>query len=250
MEWIADPSAWMGLATLVVLELVLGIDNLVFIAIIADKLPPAQRDRARLVGLSLALVMRLVLLASISWLITLTSPLFGILGHTFSGRDLILLGGGLFLLFKATMELHERLEGTEQHTTGRQVYAGFGVVIAQIVVLDAVFSLDSVITAVGMAQHIEVMIAAVLIAAVVMLVFAGPISDFVAKHPTMKMLALSFLILIGVLLVAEAFDQHIDRGYIYFAMAFALVVEVLNMRVRAKARPVELRHSQLPRERA
>lgn len=228
MEWIADPSAWMGLATLVVLELVLGIDNLVFIAIIADKLPPAQRDRARLIGLSLALVMRLVLLASISWLITLTSPLFGILGHTFSGRDLILLGGGLFLLFKATMELHERLEGTEQHTTGRQVYAGFGVVIAQIVVLDAVFSLDSVITAVGMVEHLMVMMIAVVIAIAMMMVASKPLTRFVSAHPTLIILCLGLLLMIGFSLVAEGMGFHIPKGYLYAAIGFAIVIETFN----------------------
>lgn len=239
-----------SLATLAALEIVLGIDNVIFIAILAGRLPAAQQPRARTLGISMAVITRILLLLSISWVMGLTRPLFEVLGHAISGKQLILVGGGLFLIGKATFEIHHKLEGDDHVTTAAAAGATLAGVVAQIMLIDVVFSLDSVITAVGMAQHIEVMIAAVMMAAAVMLVFAGPISDFVAKHPTMKMLALSFLILIGVLLVAEAFDQHIDRGYIYFAMAFAIVVELLNMRVRKASRPIELRHSQLPQDHA
>ncbi len=239
-----------SLATLAALEIVLGIDNVIFIAILAGRLPAAQQPRARRLGISLAVITRILLLLSITWVMGLTRPLFELFGQAISGKQLILVGGGLFLIGKATFEIHDKLEGADHATKAAAAGATLAGVIVQIMLIDVVFSLDSVITAVGMAQHLEVMIAAVLMAAVVMLAFAGPISDFVAKHPTMKMLALSFLILIGVLLVAEAFDQHIDRGYIYFAMAFALVVELMNMRVRAKAAPVELRHSQLPQDHA
>ncbi|MDR2958647.1 MAG: TerC family protein, partial [Stenotrophomonas sp.] len=217
MEWLADPSIWMGLATLVVLEIVLGIDNLVFIAILADKLPPHQRDRARVIGLALALLMRLVLLAALAWIMKLTEPLLTLFDHSFSGRDLILLGGGLFLLFKGTMELHERLEGREHHEDGKKVYASFAMVVAQIVVLDAVFSLDSVITAVGMVSNVPVMVAAIIVAVLVMMLAAGAISDFIDKHPSLKMLALSFLIVVGTVLIAEAFEVHVPKGYVYFA---------------------------------
>ena len=203
MEWLSDPSIWVGLLTLVVLEIVLGIDNLIFIAILADKLPPSQRDKARVIGLSLALIMRLGLLSVISWLVTLTTPLFSVGSFSFAGRDLILLIGGLFLLFKATMELHERLEGAHLTATGPRVYAGFWVVIAQIVVLDAVFSLDAVITAVGMVDELAVMMAAVIIAMGVMLVASKPLTRFVNNHPTVVVLCLSFLLMIGFSLVAE-----------------------------------------------
>ncbi len=241
MEWIADPSAWMGLATLIVLELVLGIDNLVFIAILADKLPPEQRDKARLIGLSLALVMRLALLASISWLVTLTEPLFAVFGHEFSGRDLILLGGGLFLLFKATMELHERLEGSDHRTAGKQVFASFGVVLAQIVVLDAVFSLDSVITAVGMVDHLTVMMIAVVLAIVVMMIASKPLTRFVSAHPTLIILCLGLLLMIGFSLVAEGMGFHIPKGYLYAAIGFAIVIETFNQVASANRRKVDRR---------
>ena len=232
LAWVSDPSIWLGLLTLIVLEIVLGVDNLVFIAILADKLPPEQRDRARVIGLTLALLMRLGLLSIVSWLVTLTTPLFSIGTLEFSGRALILLVGGLFLLFKATTELHERLEGVSHTHNGPRVWASFSVVVTQIVLLDAVFSLDSVITAVGMVGQIWIMVAAVVAAVLVMMVFADTVSRFVHRHPTIQMLALSFLILIGVFLVAEGLGKHIDRGYIYFAMFFSLLVEFLNMRMR------------------
>ena len=228
MEWLADPSIWMGLATLVVLEIVLGIDNLVFIAILADKLPPHQRDRARVIGLTLALLMRLVLLAALSWIMKLTEPLIAVLGHDFSGRDLILLAGGLFLLFKGTMELHERLEGRTHEDGGNRVYASFGTVVAQIVVLDAVFSLDSVITAVGMVDNLGVMYAAVTIAMALMLLASKPLTRFVNKHPTVVVLCLGFLLMIGFSLVAEGLGFKIPKGYLYAAIAFSILVESFN----------------------
>ncbi len=227
-EWIADPTIWAGLLTLVVLEIVLGIDNLVFIAILADKLPPGQRDRARIVGLTLALLMRLVLLASISWLVTLTKPLFSFYGMEPSGRDLILFVGGLFLLFKGTMELHERLEGGAAEHDGPRMYAGFAVVVTQIVVLDAVFSLDAVITAVGMVEHLPVMMAAVTIAIAIMMVASKPLTTFVNGHPTVVILCLGFLLMIGFSLVAEGLGFHIPKGYLYAAIGFSLLIEVLN----------------------
>jgi predicted tellurium resistance membrane protein TerC len=236
MDWITDPQAWIALGTLTVLEVVLGIDNVVFISILAGKLPEGQQGRARRVGLLLAMVIRVGLLFSISWIIRLTGPLFAVSGHEISGRDLILLGGGLFLLAKATHEIHQRLEGDEGVATVR-ISASFRAVIVQILLLDIVFSLDSVITAVGMAQHIGVMVVAVVLAVGVMLVSAGPISAFVQRHPTVKMLALSFLLLIGMTLVAEAFDVHVPKGYIYFAMAFSVFVEVLNLRLRRPKKP-------------
>ncbi|MBK5073876.1 TerC family protein [Budviciaceae bacterium CWB-B4] len=228
MEWIADPTIWAGLATLVVLEIVLGIDNLVFIAILADKLPKHQRDRARVVGLVLALVMRLGLLASISWLATLTSPLFHLLEHPFSGRDLIMLIGGLFLLFKATMELNEQLEGKDHDDQTQQKGAKFWAVVAQIVVLDAVFSLDSVITAVGMVDHLAVMMIAVCIAMGLMLLASKPLTRFVNAHPTIVILCLSFLLMIGFSLVADGFGFHIPKGYLYAAIGFSILIEVFN----------------------
>lgn len=232
MEWLADPSIWMGLATLVVLEIVLGIDNLVFIAILADKLPPHQRDRARVIGLALALLMRLVLLAALAWIMKLTAPLLTLFDHSFSGRDLILLGGGLFLLFKGTMELHERLEGREHHEDGKKVYASFAMVVAQIVVLDAVFSLDSVITAVGMVDNLGVMYAAVTIAMALMLLASKPLTRFVNKHPTVVVLCLGFLLMIGFSLVAEGLGYKIPKGYLYAAIAFSILVEAFNQWVR------------------
>ncbi len=232
MEWLSDPNIWLGLATLVVLEIVLGIDNLVFIAILADKLPPHQRDRARLIGLSLALLMRLVLLATLAWIMKLTEPLFEVFGHSFSGRDLILLGGGLFLLFKGTMELHERLEGREHSQGGNKVYAGFAAVVTQIVILDAVFSLDSVITAVGMVDQLGVMYAAVTIAMAVMMLASKPLTRFVNKHPTVVVLCLGFLLMIGFSLVAEGLGYKIPKGYLYAAIAFSILVESFNQWVR------------------
>ncbi|CAN5447391.1 MAG: TerC family protein [Acidimicrobiia bacterium] len=242
MDWIGDPQIWISFLTLAVLEIVLGIDNVVFISILAGKLPAAQQARARNLGLGLAMLMRIVLLLGISWVIGLTATLFEVLNQEISGRDLILVGGGLFLLAKATFEIHEKLEGEDAHTATGAV-ASFGAVIVQIVALDAVFSLDSVITAVGMADEIGVMIAAVIVAVAVMLLSARVISEFVNRHPTVKMLALSFLLLIGMSLVAEGFDVHIPKGYIYFAMGFSILVEALNLRMRGRrdAVPVELR---------
>ncbi|MCQ4232799.1 TerC family protein [Pseudomonas stutzeri] len=234
MEWLADPTAWLGLFTLIVLEIVLGIDNLVFIAILADKLPPEQRDRARVIGLSLALVMRLGLLASIAWLVTLTEPLFEIFGKSFSGRDLIMLGGGLFLLFKATMELHERLEGRMQQHSGSKAYARFWPVVAQIIVLDAVFSLDAVITAVGMVEHLQVMMIAVVISMTLMLLASKPLTAFVNARPTVIMLCLGFLMMIGFSLTAEGLGYHIPKGYLYAAIGFSIAIEFFNQLARAR----------------
>lgn len=232
MEFLMDPSIWVGLLTLVVLEIVLGIDNLVFIAILADKLPPKQRDKARLIGLSLALIMRLGLLSVISWMVTLTKPLFSVMDYTFSGRDLIMLIGGIFLLFKATTELHERLEN-RQHDDGHgKGYASFWVVVLQIVVLDAVFSLDAVITAVGMVNHLPVMMAAVVIAMAVMLLASKPLTRFVNQHPTVVVLCLSFLLMIGLSLVAEGFGFHIPKGYLYAAIGFSIIIELFNQIAR------------------
>lgn len=231
-EWISDPTAWVGLLTLVVLELVLGIDNLVFIAILAEKLPPEQRDKARVIGLSLALLMRLGLLASIAWMMKLTNDLFSIFGHGFSGRDLILIIGGLFLLFKGTMELHERIESKPLNKDEKPVHAVFWIVIAQIVVLDAVFSLDSVITAVGMVKHLSVMVIAVIIAVAVMLIASKPLMNFVNKHPTVVILCLGFLMMIGFSLIVEGFGFHIPKGYLYAAIGFSVVIEAINQATR------------------
>ncbi len=243
MEWISDPQAWVGLATLTVLEIVLGIDNVIFISILAGKLPRAQQGQARYIGLLLAMGMRIALLFSLSWIIRLTAPLFSVLGQDISGRDLVLLIGGLFLIAKSTHEIHERLEGEDGEASAR-VAPSLRSVLIQIVLLDIVFSLDSVITAVGMVDELGVMVTAVVIAVGFMMLFAKPISEFVERHPTVKMLALSFLLLIGVSLIAESFDQHIPKGYIYFAMAFSVLVEMLNLRVRrAKAGPVKLREA-------
>ena len=231
-EWMADPAAWAGLATLIVLEIVLGIDNLVFIAILADKLPPHQREKARLIGLSLALIMRLGLLASIAWIVTLTQPLFTVLTFDFSGRDLILIFGGLFLLFKGTMELHERLEGSMGHKEGKVVHAVFWQVIVQIVVLDAVFSLDSVITAVGMVDDLSVMMIAVVVAIGVMMVSSKPLMAFVSKHPTVVILCLGFLMMIGFSLIIEGFGFHIPKGYLYAAIGFSVLIEAFNQVAR------------------
>ncbi|MPT28695.1 MAG: TerC family protein [Achromobacter sp.] len=233
MEWLLDPTAWVGLLTLVVLEIVLGIDNLIFIAILADKLPPAQRDRARIMGLSLALIMRLGLLSVMSWLVTLTAPLFSIGPLSFSGRDLILMIGGLFLLFKGTMELHERLEGSQHGgSSGPRVYASFWVIVTQIVVLDAVFSLDSVITAVGMVDHLAIMMIAVIIAIGIMLLASKPLTRFVNAHPTVVVLCLGFLLMIGFSLLAEAFGFKVPKGYLYAAIGFSVAIEALNQVAR------------------
>jgi predicted tellurium resistance membrane protein TerC len=241
-------ASLISLATLASLEIVLGIDNVIFIAILSGRLPQEQQAKARQLGIAMAVISRLGLLLAISWVMGLTRPLFELLGRGISGKQLILLLGGLFLIGKATFEIHDKLEGEEHHAGGAAKAGATMVgVIAQIMLIDIVFSLDSVITAVGMTPHVPIMMVAVVLAAGVMLVFAGPIANFVAKHPTMKMLALAFLILIGVMLVAEAFGQHIDKGYIYFAMAFSLLVEVLNMRLRRKSTtPVVLRHSSMP----
>ncbi|MDX1421793.1 MAG: TerC family protein [Kiloniellales bacterium] len=242
VDWIGDPQIWASLLTLTALEIVLGIDNVIFISIVADKLPESERRRARALGLGGALVIRIALLAVIAWIIGLTAPLFELLGRAISWRDLILLGGGLFLLVKATHEIHQAVEGPD----GRSAVRGgaeFATVIVQIMLLDLVFSFDSIVTAVGMAQHLAVMVAAVVIAMVVMFVASGPISDFVSRHPTVKMLALSFLILIGVALVADGLQFHIPKGYLYFAVAFSALVEGLNL---AAARRRKLRRADGP----
>ncbi len=231
-DWISDPSAWIGLATLIVLEIILGIDNLVFIAILADKLPPHQRERARFIGLALALVIRMGLLASIAWVVTLTAPLFSIFSFAFSGRDIILIVGGLFLLFKGTMELHERLEGHMERKEGKVAHAVFWQVIVQIVVLDAVFSLDSVITAVGMVQHLPVMMIAVTVAVIVMMLLSKPLMNFVSKHPTVVILCLGFLMMIGFSLIIEGFGFHIPKGYLYAAIGFSVLIEAFNQIAR------------------
>lgn len=247
MEFLLDPGIWVGLLTLIVLEIVLGIDNLVFIAILADKLPPEQRDKARILGLSLALLMRLGLLFAIAWLVTLTKPFITLFGWSFSGRDLILLFGGLFLLYKAVSELHERMEGTpEVKVSNNVVYAGFATVVAQIVILDAVFSLDSVITAIGMVDNIYVMMVAMIVAMVVMLVASKPLTNFVNRHPTVIILCLSFLLLIGISLIAEGLGFHIPKGYIYAGIGVAILIEAFNQFSQRNARKHEakipLRH--------
>ena len=239
MDWLSDPQAWVAFLTLVALEIVLGIDNIIFITILAGKLPAEQQARARYIGLGLALVLRVILLFSLTWVIGLTSPLFTVLGQEISGRDLILLLGGLFLLGKATFEIHDNLEGEEGHASAR-VKPQFTSVIIQIILLDAVFSLDSVITAVGMVSNLSIMIAAVVVAIGFMMLFAAPVGGFVQRHPTIKMLALSFLLLIGLTLIVEAFDVHIPKGYIYFAMGFSVFVEMLNIRIHRKRDPVHL----------
>lgn len=238
MDWLTDPQVWMALVTLTALEIVLGIDNIIFISIQAGKLPLAQQEKARLIGLGLAMFIRIALLFSLTWLMGLTAPLFTLLGNEISGRDLILLSGGLFLLWKSTMEIHEKLEGDEGVASAR-VGTTFGAVIVQILLLDIVFSLDSIITALGMANRLAVMIAAVVIAVGFMMLFSGKISAFVEKHPTIKMLALSFLLLIGVALIGDGLDMHIPKGYIYFAMAFSVMVEMFNLRLR-HGTPVKL----------
>jgi predicted tellurium resistance membrane protein TerC len=243
LEWITDPNYLIAFLTLTVLEIVLGIDNIVFISIVSGKLPESVQPKARLVGLALAMVMRILLLLSLVWIMRLTAPLFEILSQEISGRDLILIVGGLFLIGKSTFEIHDKLEGEEGRKSAK-VYPSFSSVIIQIILLDIVFSLDSVITAVGMVDKIAVMISAVVIAVIFMMIFSTAISNFVHKHPTIKILALSFLILIGLSLVIEGFDQHISKGYIYFAMAFSVFVEMLNIKIRGrKEKPVKLKEA-------
>jgi len=240
LELLTDPQAWIAFATLTALELVLGIDNIVFISIVVDKLPAARREVARRLGLFMAMFMRVGLLLVLSWIIGLTAPLFTVIGQEISGRDLILILGGLFLIWKSTGEIHQSLEGEEGHAT-RAARATFGAVILQIMIIDMVFSLDSIITAVGMVDELEVMIAAVIASVALMMLFAGPIGRFVSEHPTVKMLALSFLVVVGVVLIAEGFDHHVPKGYVYFAMAFSVGVEMLNIRMRRRAsKPVHL----------
>ncbi|MFC2085411.1 TerC family protein [Bacteroidota bacterium] len=249
MEWIFEPQAWISLLTLTVLEIVLGIDNIVFISILAGKLPPEQQKRGRTVGLMLAMLMRIALLFSLTLIMKLTSPLFTIFSQDISGRDIILILGGLFLLAKSTHEIHDKLEGEEGHKSAKIVIS-FWSVIVQIMLLDLVFSLDSVITAIGMANRIEIMIAAVVIAVIFMIAFANVVSNFVEKHPTIKILALSFLLLIGVSLIADGLELHIPKGYIYFAMAFSVFVEMLNLKMRARRRkPLKLRQAYVEQQR-
>jgi predicted tellurium resistance membrane protein TerC len=241
LAWVTQPEAWVALVALTAIEIVLGIDNIIFLSILVSRLPPQRQPQARLIGLALAMLMRIALLLSLTWLMRLTAPLFTVLGEGFSGRDLILLAGGLFLLAKSTLEIHDSLEGQEGHGQAR-VHATFAAVIVQVVLLDIVFSIDSVLTAIGMAQDVAVMVIAVVIAVGVMMVAAGAIHRFIERHPTFKMLALAFLVLVGVALVGEGLGMHIPRGYVYFAMAFSAGVEVLNMRLRGRAAaPVHLR---------
>ncbi|MCP4408893.1 MAG: TerC family protein [Gammaproteobacteria bacterium] len=243
MEWLSDPQAWIALATLTALEIVLGIDNIIFLSIVVGRLPAEQRQLGRMLGLAGAMITRIVLLMSLAWIMRLTQPLFTVLAQEISGRDLILVIGGLFLLFKSTQEIHGALEGKEE-SSETAISGGFITVIIQIAIIDIVFSLDSVITAVGMAEHVEVMVIAIIIAVIVMMIFAKTIGEFVDTHPTIKMLALSFLILVGISLIAEGFGSHIPKGYIYFAMAFSVIVEMLNINLRKKTKVVRL-HKQL-----
>jgi predicted tellurium resistance membrane protein TerC len=245
MDFLTDPQIWIALATLTFLEIVLGVDNIIFISILSGKLPHEQQPKARRLGLLGAMVTRVLLLFSLAWIIKLTAPWFTLIGHDISGRDLILILGGLFLIGKSTYEIHDKLEGAEGHASAR-VAASFASVIVQIMLLDVVFSLDSVITAVGMVDELWVMVAAVMIAVGIMMASAEPISAFVHKHPTVKMLALSFLLLIGVSLLLEGFDQHIPKGYIYFAMGFSVFVEMINLRVRGSHTPPVKLHTRLP----
>jgi predicted tellurium resistance membrane protein TerC len=239
MDWLTNPEAWIALLTLTALEIVLGIDNIIFISILVGRLPEHQRSKGRVLGLGFAMFTRILLLLSLTWVMKLTSPLFTLPMTEISGRDLILIGGGLFLLWKSTMEIHESLEGTGEERSAAAM-AGFAATIAQIAVIDIIFSLDSVITAVGLAQDVAVMIIAIVLAVLVMMFASKAIGEFVDRHPTIKVLALSFLVVIGVALIAEGFDWHVPRGYIYFAMAFSTVVEMLNIRMRKKALPVKL----------
>lgn len=243
MEWLTSPEAWIALATLTALEIVLGIDNIIFISILVGRLPPERRDLARRLGLGLAMGTRILLLFFLVWMMGLIKPLFSIFGEEISGRDLILFSGGLFLLWKSVHEIHNSLEGPEETTVVRTAASTFGMVLVQIAIIDIVFSLDSVITAVGMVDHLSIMVIAIVIAVGIMMVAAKPIGEFVDRHPTVKMLALSFLILVGVALIGESLDLHIPKAYIYFAMAFSVTVEMLNIRLRTKrmAEPVKLR---------
>jgi predicted tellurium resistance membrane protein TerC len=251
MELLTDPAAWLSFVTLAILEIVLGIDNIIFLSILSSRLPKAQQPRARILGLGFAMLTRIGLLFSITWLIGLTAPLFSIsfLEQEISGRDLILLAGGLFLLAKSVSEIHGSLEGAEE-TRKVDAKTSFMLVIVQIGILDIVFSLDSVFTAVGLAQHIEIMVAAIVLAVLVMMFLAGPINEFIDRHPTIKILALAFLILVGVALVADAFDVHIPKGYLYFAMAFSVGVEMVNIRMRRKVPPLALRGPHMSEEEA
>ena len=244
MEWVTDSQAWLSLATLTALEVVLGIDNIIFISILAGKVPVAQQARARTLGLALAMLSRVALLLSLTWLMRLTRPLFSVLGNEISGKDLILIGGGLFLLGKSTLEIHERLEGLEGPPEVKASRSSFAGVLIQIMLLDVVFSFDSVVTAIGMANRVSIMVLAIIIAIIIMMISSGAVSEFINQHPTVRMLALSFLLLIGVALIGEGLDMHIPKGYIYFAMAFSVFVEMLNMRIRPSERtPVRLRHA-------
>jgi predicted tellurium resistance membrane protein TerC len=248
MELLVDPQAWLSFVTLAVLEIVLGIDNIIFLSILVARLPKEQQPRARTLGLGLAMLTRIALLFSITWLTRLTAPLFTVLEQQISGRDLILLAGGLFLLAKSVSEIHGALEGAEESHSVK-AHAAFLAVIVQIAIIDIVFSLDSVFTAVGLAQHIEIMVAAIVVAVGVMMFLAAPINEFIERHPTIKILALAFLILVGVALTGEAFEMHIPKGYLYFAMAFSFGVEMVNIRLRARGRPVKLHDAGMPPER-
>ena len=246
LELLSDPQAWIAFLTLTALELVLGIDNIIFISILVDKLPKAQRERARKIGLFMAMFMRIGLLMVLAWIVGLVAPLFSVFDKAISGRDLILILGGLFLIWKSTGEIHQSLEGEEEHAVNA-AKATFAAVILQIMIVDLVFSLDSIITAVGMVDDLPVMIAAVIVSVALMMLFAGAIGRFVSDHPTIKMLALSFLVVVGVVLVAEGFGHHVPKGYVYFGMAFSLGVEMLNIRMRkGRAKPVKLHSQQIP----
>ena len=246
MELLTNPQTWIAFATLTLLELVLGIDNIIFISILVDKLPKEKREFARRIGLFMAMFMRIGLLLVLAWIVGLVAPLFSVFGKDISGRDLILILGGMFLIWKSTTEIHQSMEGEEEHGSSA-VKATFAAVILQIMVIDLVFSLDSIITAVGMVDDVRVMIAAVIASVGLMMLFAGPIGRFVSDHPTIKMLALSFLVVVGVVLVAEGFDHHVPKGYVYFAMAFSLGVEMLNIRMRKRsAKPVKLHAPHIP----
>jgi predicted tellurium resistance membrane protein TerC len=248
MELITNPQAWIAFATLTMLELVLGIDNIIFISILVDKLPKEKRELARRIGLFMAMFMRIGLLLVLAWIVGLVAPLFTVLSQEISGRDLILILGGMFLIWKSTSEIHQSLEGEESHASAK-VKASFAAIILQIMIVDLVFSLDSIITAVGMVDDVRVMIAAVVASVGLMMLFAGPIGRFVSDHPTIKMLALSFLVVVGVVLIAEGFDHHVPKGYVYFAMAFSLGVEMLNIRMRKRAKhAVQLREPGIPGE--
>jgi predicted tellurium resistance membrane protein TerC len=240
MELLTDPQAWIALATLTALEIVLGVDNIIFISILVGRLPEHQRQRARIIGLGLAMGTRIALLISLAWIMTLTDPLFSVLGKDVSGRDIILIGGGLFLLWKSVHEIHGALEGADDEGPEVRAFASFGATLVQIAIIDIVFSLDSVITAVGMVDEVPIMVIAIVIAVLIMMFAAKSIGDFVDRHPTIKMLALSFLIMVGMALIAEGFEFHVPKGYIYFAMAFSVAVEMLNLKMRKRQEPVRL----------